>query len=89
LSRGFSHFFSKVRGRERPHRDLNPVPHWLAEVNLSLPLTIIIIADFRKIARWNIAQKCPWKIAQIVYYIKLASFARTGARKGCANKKRV
>ena len=46
LSRGFSHFFLKVRGRERPHRDLNPVPHWLAEVNLSLPLTIIVYHFF-------------------------------------------
>ena len=52
---GVSHtFFWKVRGRERPHRDLNPVPHWLAEVNLSLPLTSIIIADNSLFVKsWN------------------------------------
>ena len=42
LLNGFRRFFEKIRGRERPHRDLNPFPHWLAEVVLSLPLTIIV-----------------------------------------------
>ena len=46
ICQGVFHTFLKVRGRERPHRDLNPFPHWLAEVNLSLPLTIIIISLF-------------------------------------------
>lgn len=54
--KGFFTLFLKVRGRERPHRDLNPVPHWLAEVNFSLPLTLTIIADFWENARWQIQQ---------------------------------
>ena len=52
----FHNFLKKFRGRERPHWDLNPFPLWLAEVYLSLPLTIIIIADYFKNASGKNAQ---------------------------------
>ena len=40
--KGFLTLFLKVRGRERPHRDLNPVPHWLAEVAFLSPSQLLL-----------------------------------------------